>query len=96
MTDAAYEKIEPTLQEIPKSQYEDPNEYFIYRPDVDPGKLAMGIHPAGVPFEQIEFDGSTFHVINDELWMKNFTGVDSLGVYVLFYRQKGEFKGYGV
>ena len=89
MTD---ERIEPTL-DLPSS---DPHEYFIYRPDTDPAKLAMGVHPAGVPFRNVEFNGNYFYVIKDELWQKGETSVDSKGLFVVFFRLKGEFKGYGV
>jgi hypothetical protein len=97
MSDATYEKIEPTLNlEEFKDSTSDYWEYFIYRPDVDPAKLAMGIHPVGVPFHSIEFGGSVFYVIEGKLWEKGHVGVDDKGVFVEFHKQKGEFKGYGV
>jgi hypothetical protein len=96
MSDDNFEKVEPVLPEDMKMSYEDPNEYFIYRPDTDVVKLSMGIHGSGVPFEVVEFEGTRFYEIQNELWQRADVGVDALGVYVVFYRMKKEFKGYGV
>jgi hypothetical protein len=87
----SFEKIEPTLNLGSDDQYE----YYIFRPDVDVVKLSMGVHPYVVPFMTAEYEGQTFHVIKNELWNKGETGVDVKGIFVVFFRLKKEFKGYG-
>lgn len=69
-------------------------ETFIYRPDTDSTKLAMGVHPAGVPFGRVTYEGQSFYVIKDELWQKGEVGCDEKGLFVTFFRVEGEFTGY--
>lgn len=86
------DKIEPTMSNELKL-FEDPTEYYVYRPDVTPSLLAMGVHPQGYPFDIVTFDGKSFYSINGSLWLKGYTQVDEKGIFTVFYRHRGEFKG---
>jgi hypothetical protein len=90
------ERIKPVFSEEFKKRInaDEFNEYYIYRPDTDVVKLAMGIHGVGVPFKNVKFDDHYFYVIENTLWRKGETSVDCKGPFVVFWRLKEEFKGY--
>lgn len=83
------DQIEPTLN---GPLFDSPNEYYTHRPDVDGTKLAMGVHPVGVPFDMVEFEGNVFYEIEGKLWQMGWSGVDDKGIFVNFWKIKGEFK----
>jgi hypothetical protein len=90
------EHIESAFSEEFKKQLKDDGfyQYYIYRPHTDPVKLAMGVHPTGVPFKRVDFENKTFYEIEGALWEKNSPSVDSKGIFVPFFRMKDEFKGF--
>lgn len=84
MTIKVQEKIEPTLNL--KSAEPVVCEEYVLRLN----KPGLGL----TTLDAIDVGGQKFYIIDKEYWQHGYFGSDHLGIFAVFHRIKGEFKGH--
>ena len=88
---AVEDKIEPTFNST--QVFENTNEEYIHRVDLNSHKASMGVHPleAGIPYPTVTVNGNIFYKIQDKYWQLGFIGSDDEGIFVTFWKTSGTY-----
>lgn len=74
--------------------FENTNEEYIHRVDLNSHKAAMGVHSVEtrLPFPVKVVNDTVFYKIGNKYWQLGYAGSDDDGIFVMFWKVAGTYK----